>query len=160
MATYDLTTYLKKDTVTQKGLNDIVKVEVKLDLPTLFSDKPTVIGSITSFSAADVLQVIDVPDNAIVKYEYCIVDTVEGATATIDIGDGDDPNGFDDNVDINTADGASTINMSTGTAGTDAYYYGKRYKAADTIDVLVNNSSFETAVFRIGFSIMFEDSYV
>jgi len=84
----------------------------------------------TNASASDKVQVLRIPEGAHVVHVGWEVQTAEGATATADMGDDADPNGFDDGIDLNaTGNGAST-------SGTDTFAAaGKFYTSADTIDL-------------------------
>ena len=91
--------------------------------------------SATNVSSADVVEAIKVGIGMLVTRVSLIVTTAEGGTATCDIGDGTDPNGFDDSVNLN--DTANTVTRSL--EATDAYGVGKNYLAADTIDLTIDN---------------------
>ena len=55
-----------------------------------------------NYSAADVLQLINVPAYTRVLAVAWVVETVEGATLTFDIGDGDDTDGYIDGANGNS----------------------------------------------------------
>lgn len=96
--------------------------------------------SSTNASASDVIETIKVLAGTFVHSVHTRVSTVEGGTMTFDVGDGADPNGYDDAVAGNSApsngacSGASTI-------GTDAYAVGKKYTANDTIDIVLDDAA-------------------
>jgi len=98
----------------------------------------------TNADAADVVQALKVGIGMVVTKVTLKIDTAEGGTSTNDIGDGDDPNGYDDAVDFNAA--ANTITRSL--EATDALGVGKYYAAADTIDITLDND-LNTAVVTI-----------
>lgn len=85
----------------------------------------------------DVVQALKIPAGAYVTRVIVRVDTAEGDTCTVDVGDGDDPNGFDDAVSLNATAGSVT----TSTAGTDAYAEGRGYGSADTIDLTMDHAA-------------------
>ena len=96
-------------------------------------------------SSADVLQLINIPANTRVVRVACLVTVVEGATLTFDIGDGSTTDGYIDGHDGNALGGADSggIVLETATPDTIKPYSGtgKRYSAADTIDMLLNNDA-------------------
>jgi hypothetical protein len=109
-------------------------------------------------TAGDTIQIFDVPADVIVLGIGVETTTVEGATLTIDVGDGTDPDGFIDGYNANSASAMAssftrtlTTDTTTSTAAqalaiSPAYGLGKYYSATDTIDVLVNNTGADTAV--------------
>lgn len=88
-------------------------------------------------AANDIVQCLAIPADTLVTSVILEVTTVSGvASSTIDIGDGDDADGWDATVDANSTgltngDGAFCMQ----TAG------GKLYTTADTIDMTVNTAS-------------------
>ena len=64
-------------------------------------------------------------------------------TSAVDVGDGTDPNGFDNQVDMKAA--ANTLSIGLG--GTDAYIttVGKMYTENDTIDLVFTVTGTNTA---------------
>ena len=93
--------------------------------------------SVTGYTAADVLQLFDVPARSLVQMVAWEVVTAEGGTFTFDLGDTADPNGFVDNADGNVvAKGASLVT----TAYSVAVGGGRFYSAADTIDMVVDHT--------------------
>ncbi len=106
---------------TVKLLNDnMVKAEQTIDF------------SVTNVSAADVVQVLNIPKAALVTKAGCNVAVAEGATATATFGDATTADGWDASVNLN-----STGNYIS-TEGTDTYGAGKVYTAADTLDLTVS----------------------
>lgn len=126
---------------------------------TAFTDNETAVGGIgsnvvvkeayldfssTGASANEVVQAIKVGAGDVVLDVRTEVVTVEATSGTIvlNVGDGSDANGFDADVDLTSAAISTTIK------GTDAYAVGKRYTAADTIDV-ESNAALDAAVIRL-----------
>lgn len=122
------------------GINKVSAVTVELNFATITTERAA--AGLTALTAADVLEVIKVPANTLVTSVALNVTTAEGATLTVDIGDGDDVDGYIDGVNGNAAAAYLTV------AGTDAYESGKYYTAADTIDITLNNAA-ATAVMSI-----------
>lgn len=91
-------------------------------------------------SDEDTYEIIDVPAGYFVDLVVTNVETIEDSAATINVGDGDDPNGWDDSIDLTSAAASHSI------TGTDAYATaaGKAYLSADTID-LVFSADCDTA---------------
>lgn len=85
-------------------------------------------------SAADVIQALKVGKGMLVSNVRTLITTAEGGTATCDVGDGDDPNGYNDAADLNAAAGVIEVNLEA-----DAYGEGKYYSAADTIDLTLDH---------------------
>lgn len=126
--------------------------------------KYTVLEKLVKFAdndttATDILQIFNVPKDVIVVGVAAEVITAEGATLTLDIGDGTDPDGWLDGYNANAAAGTVTSSFvktlmydgdTTGAAVTvvisPAYSLGKHYTAADTIDATVNNASADVAI--------------
>lgn len=94
---------------------------------------------------ADVYQVLPVESGIQVLNVSTKVVTPNnaGTTSAVDVGDGTDPNGFDNQVDMKAA--ADTLSIGIG--GTDAYIttVGKLYTAADTIDLVFTVTGTNTA---------------
>lgn len=103
------------------------------------SDTVVIDFSVNNAASGDVIQAYKVLKGFVCTLVRCMVIVAEGGTLTFDIGDGDDPNGYDDAVNGNGSAGAMTI----GVAGTDAYLTanGKRYTADDTIDLTLDNAA-------------------
>ena len=121
MGDYNFTTGTQ--TVEELG-NRMMKAQNKVD----FSAHPCT-------AAGGVVEVLSIPAGAYVERVILRVDTAEGGTATGDLGDGTDPNGYDDAMNLNAA--ANTCYSSV--AGTDALAEGKYYSAADTIDLSLDH---------------------
>lgn len=90
--------------------------------------------SATNVDSGTVCQALKVPAYAVVVDCGVMVITVEGSAASCDVGDSADPNGFDDAVNLN----ATAVAYTATARGTDAYANGRRYTAADTIDLEVH----------------------
>jgi hypothetical protein len=123
-----------------KGINKVSTISVKLDFAAITTARAA--AGLTALGAADVLEVIRVPANTYVTNVALNVTTAEGGTLTVDVGDGDNPDGYLDGVNANATAAYLTV------AGTDAYESGKFYTAADTIDVVTVNAA-DTAVMTL-----------
>jgi len=88
--------------------------------------------SVKNMASSDVYEAINIPAGAIVIAAGVVCLTAEGATATVDLGDGDDPDGFIDAANVNSA-GLSSSSIQDD--GTFAYSGGRYYSSDDTIDV-------------------------
>ena len=111
--------------------------------------------AVDTLTAAEVIEVFDIPKDTFVLAVGVRCETAEGATATIDIGDETNADGFIDGADMNSAStNASSNNVTAG--GTNAAFGvsvettggGKYYTDADTIDILVNNTM-DAAAFTV-----------
>lgn len=95
--------------------------------------------SALNVSAADVVQAVKIPAGALVMDVWLKVTTAEGGAGNTDVGDADNVDGWDVDVDINAA--ALTL-------GDGAYAGGKYYAAEDTID-LIPSVDLDTAVVTV-----------
>jgi len=116
-----------------KGINKVSTISVDLNFATITTERAA--ASLTALAGGDILEVIRVPANTLVTNVALNVTTAEGGTLTIDVGDGDNPDGYLDGVNGNATAAYLTV------AGTDAFEAGKFYTAADTIDVKINNAA-------------------
>ena len=91
--------------------------------------------SVTNASAADVVQALKVKAGTTILSCGTRIKTAEGGTATADLGDASDPNGFGDAVDLNAA--AGTIEKAL---EADAYGIGRHYSSDDTIDLTLDHA--------------------
>ena len=109
-------------------------------IPGLFQVLSNIIDcSVVNLTASDVIQALDIPEGTFVSHVAIDVMTAEGAAGVVDVGDGDDPDGWDEDVDIN----------ATGkTVGDGAYAGGKWYAADDTIDI-IPDIDLDTAKIRV-----------
>jgi hypothetical protein len=151
MATYTDSYGFNKGTAGFRadGLTKVTRMEVVLDFAKIAAAR-TAAGA-TALASGDVLEVIPVPAKTLVMRVGYDVTTAEGATATFDLGDASDTDGYLNDADLNAVgSGVMALTLASGTPNTVAgYSNGKYYSAADTIDVLLNNSSIDTAVVRI-----------
>ena len=115
------------------GINRVSAVTVELNFATITTERAA--AGLTALTSADILEVIKVPANTLVTNVALNVTTAEGGTLTIDVGDGDNPDGYLDGVNANATAAYLTV------AGTDAFEAGKYYTAADTIDIVLNNAA-------------------
>jgi hypothetical protein len=122
------------------GINKVSSVTVDLNFATITTERAA--AGLTALAAGDVLEVIKVPANTLVTHVALNVTTAEGGTLTVDVGDGDNPDGYLDGVNANATAAYLTV------AGTDAFEAGKFYTAADTIDIVTVNAA-DTAVMTL-----------
>jgi len=122
------------------GINKVSSVTVELNFATITTERAA--AGLTALAAGDVLEVIKVPANTLVTHVALNVTTAEGGTLTVDVGDGDNPDGYLDGVNANATAAYLTV------AGTDAFEAGKFYTAADTIDIVTVNAA-DTAVMTL-----------
>ena len=122
------------------GINKVSSVTVELNFATITTERAA--AGLTALAAADILEVIKVPANTLVTHVALNVTTAEGGTLTVDVGDGDNPDGYLDGVNANATAAYLTV------AGTDAFEAGKYYTAADTIDIVLNNAA-DAAVMKL-----------
>lgn len=104
----------------------------------------------------DTVLALDVAEGDFVLLVALEVLTAEGGTLTIDVGDGDDPDGYLDGVNANATAGTRYVSYQTYTvdvtnadlelpdtlsAGILGIVGGKYYAAADTIDMLYKDAA-------------------
>lgn len=106
-------------------------------IPASGLDKFFLMKNTVDISAAtngDVYQVLPVGTGSVVMEVFTKIVTANDAatTSTVDIGDGTDPNGYDDDVNMKATAGTYTDGTST-----DVYVggFGKVYTSGDTIDL-------------------------
>lgn len=95
--------------------------------------------AITSADTGTTKAVLDIPAKTMVMEVLLIITTVfAGGTPSLDIGDGDNPDGWIDSTDITE----TTLGSYKGTeTNTSAYLdTGRYYLTADTIDAVVSAS--------------------
>ena len=93
---------------------------------------------ITSADTGSTVAILDVPAGTLIPpHGICIVVTTafEGGTPSLDIGDGDDTDGWIDTTAITEATAATYADVDAAYAAA-----GKYYSAADTIDAVVSAS--------------------
>ncbi len=120
------------------------------DLPKVFIIENIIDFAATNRASGDILQVLQIKAGSYVLLAGLEVLTVEDSTATADLGDGANADGYLDGTDINAATGyfpsAPAITNGTGTVITAvtttlfAIMGGKFYTADDTIDLTLNNA--------------------
>jgi hypothetical protein len=125
------------------GINNVSSITVDLDFAAITTARAA--AGLTALAATDVLEVVKIPANTLVLGVALNVTTAEGGTLTIDVGDGDDPDGYLDGVNANT----TAAYITTPSAGTPTgLASGKYYTAEDTIDVTTVNAA-DTAVMSL-----------
>jgi len=131
-----------------KGHEKVSMLEVTLDWAAIAAAR--VAAGQTAVGAGDGVAALRIPAKTLVLHVGLDVTTAEGGTLTVDVGDGDDPDGFLDGVNANTlASYASTLLLTEGAPNiTTGYSEGKYYSAADTIDLITVNAA-DAAVMRL-----------
>lgn len=137
--------------------NYLGMVEVLLDFAKIKAARAA--AGVAALGAADVLEIIPVAAGTdVLKVGYEIIKP-EGATFTFDLGDGTTPAGYLSNQDGNAAAGTvgrTTLALTEGTPNTvTSYSNGKLYTAADTIDIVLDHASVDTAIIRVWAQVMF-----
>jgi hypothetical protein len=141
MATYTDSLGFNKGSAAFPALVDFVsKFDVVLDFAAINAAR-TAAGA-TALAAADVLQVINLPANAVVLSAGLEVITTDASTATFDLGyTGGSPaaaNAYANDAAISTA-GYTVADLANPTA----------VKVADTIDLLINTAAPTTGKIRV-----------
>ncbi len=131
------------------GLTKVTRMEVTLDFAKIAAARSA--AGATALASGDVLEVIPVPAKSLVMRVGYDVTTAEGATATFDLGDGSDADGYLNDISLNSvASGAMALTLAEAAPNTVAgYTNGKYYSAADTLDVTINSASVDAAKVRI-----------
>ncbi len=89
-------------------------------------------------AAADVVELIDVPEGMHIQQVYCQCVRAEGGTLTLDIGIAtDNPDGFFDGFNANSAGGAMLASGAWAAQTTGGFIT----REDETIDMVVNNAA-------------------
>ena len=151
MATYTDSLGFNKGSAALRadGLTKVTRMEVVLDFAKIAAARSA--AGAAALASGDVLEVIPVPAKTLVMRVGYDVTIAEGATATFDLGDGSDADGYLNDVDLNSVgSGVMSLALTEGTPNTIAgYSNGKYYSAADTIDMTLNNNAINVAVVRV-----------
>ena len=110
------------------------------NLPILLKSRVSVselVAGMVDISEDAVVEMLDIQAGTFVLKVWTEVATIEDSTLTYDVGDGADPNGWDDGVNGESA------GMYWGITGTDDFATagGKWYEDADTIDITFDNDA-------------------
>lgn len=141
MATYtDSLGFDKGNAAYGYSLPRVHLIEVELDFAAITAARSA--AGATALTDGDILEVISLPAKSMVLACGLDVTTTEGGTCTVDIGDGDDGDGYLDGVNANTI---ASYGPASATIGTGLQRY---YAAADTIDLTMVNAM-DTAVVRL-----------
>jgi len=100
-------------------------------------------------AASDVVQALTIPAGTMVIDVMTKLITAEGGVLTAEVGDGDDPNGWDASVDLNTTVGTLTKSVEGTDARKAANATGYYYSAADTIDLTMSANAADAAVIDV-----------
>lgn len=142
MATYTDSLGFNKGTAAYdaNGIGSVTKMEVVLDFAAITAAR--LAAGATALTGGDVIEAMPLPAKSSVLAVGLDVTTAEGATLTVDVGDGTDPDGYLDGVDGNAVASYATLDGATG------YATGRYYGSADTLDVTIVNAA-DTAVMRL-----------
>jgi hypothetical protein len=104
-------------------------------------------------AGSDIVQMLNLPIGFHAEKLTVLVKTAEGSAGTMNFGDEVDPNGWLDSVDVNAV--GYTISSPVLTEGTPNVHTnafvgtgGKRYAAADTLD-MIPTIALDTAVIKV-----------
>lgn len=106
----------------------------------------TVSYSTINSISGELSEVLKIPAGAIVYNVATQVVTAEGATATAEVGDSTDEDGWIDSIDLNAT--AGTVALSPVSAPYPALG-GKYYETADKITLKIGNMNLDTAKVRV-----------
>jgi hypothetical protein len=131
------------------GLTKVHRVEVELDFAAIAAARSA--AGAAALASGDVIEAMPLPAKSFVLAVGYDVTTAEGASATFDLGDGSDADGYLNDISLNSvASGAMALALAEAAPNTVAgYSNGKYYAAADTIDVTLNSASVDAATVRI-----------
>ena len=97
------------------------------------------------FVSTDTMKIFNVVEGMMINYMAMETTTAEGSTATIDLGDDSDENGYLKAVLLTTAawyqPDSTYGGKYLGGDTTASYYMGKTYITADTIDIYFNSTT-------------------
>lgn len=94
-----------------------------------------------SLSTGDVLQMVRVPNGAVILDVKVIVDQLSGGNYTFNVGDGNLASRFFTSLSSGSTSSIFCLNMVAGTAGGMGY----SYSAEDTVDITVGTATTATA---------------
>ena len=114
----------------------VVKMEVVLDFAAIASARSA--AGAAALAATDTLDVIPLPAGSTVLMVGVDVTTAEGATATMDVGDGSGATTYMSNVDLNSV-------AANGATVAAPVFYG----SADKIMITLDHNSIDAAVCRV-----------
>ena len=114
--------YRSGDPVLERLGGEVVVAQKEINFATLLG------------AVADVIEIMTIPAGAFVTNVWSYINTAEGGVATGDVGDGTDPNGYNDALDLNAAAGTVEKCLEA-----DALSVGKYYAAEDTIDLTLDH---------------------
>ena len=137
MAAYTDTLGFNKGSAAFPGINNpAVRMEVVLNFATIAAARTA--ANATALAAADTLEVIPVPANTLVLAVGAEVTRVEGATATMDVGDSGSATRYLSNADLNA--------LGTTVSALSSPYF---YSAASNIRITLDHSSIDAAIVRV-----------
>ena len=100
--------------------------------------------------AQEASAIFNIPANTFVLDVFSNVDTAFTALVTLDIGDGDDPDGWLATAKVAPQSAVSTgLYKRTTEATAEAYAGGKLYAAADTIDITVGGANVDAGELEV-----------
>jgi len=103
----------------------------------------------SAWVANDVLKIIDIPARTLIIGVSITIDTVAGtASSTLDIGDGDDPNGWQDGIPATTA-ATDVFSLTYANGGSITDKDNGYYITADTIDAVLADVVWTTGIFTV-----------
>lgn len=121
-------------------------VEVDLDFAKIAAAR--VAAGVAALAATDTLEVFKVKAGTLVRMLGYNLIKAEGATATMDVGDGATATGFASNINLNGTPGYTGmgLTLTEGTPNTVAgYQTGKLYNADDTVDIVIDHNTVDAA---------------
>jgi len=142
------------DTIDETvGGNDVlpaIDAGYSFTLQKKYDCRTVALGGDGNVTSGDTLQLLNIPAGVLVERVAIEMDTVEGAALTVDVGDGDDADGFLDGSDLNAAATkiSSLVLVEAAPNTILGYSNGKFYLAADTLDMLFNNTA-DAAIFTV-----------
>ena len=120
----------------------IYRLDAQVNIADVITDGTGTLASATQITAAESVAVLDIPKNclALGVMSRIITDSTD-TTATCDVGDDGDVEGYDAAIDITTTAGTNYWSNNADDAYCLQLASGNVYSAVDTLDILFNNNT-------------------
>jgi len=118
------------------------RLDAKVDVADVITDGTGTLTSATTITATESIAVLDIPKNCLVLGVMTRTITAStDTTATVDIGDDGDVEGYDAAVDITATAGTNYWTNNAADAYALQLISGKPYSSTDTLDILFNDAT-------------------
>ncbi len=119
----------------------MLRLDAKINVADVITDGTDTLADSAKITAAESIAVMDIPKNSIVLGVMTRIITATDGTATVDVGDDGDVEGFDAAVDITASAGTNYWSNADADAYSMQIASGRVYSDTDTLDILFNNDT-------------------